>query len=149
MSEQVTALRGVLGLERPGWVAEANIALLTRLASAVHSRKRVRLSYRAQGRAASERELEPYGLMQHSGRWFLGGHCFLRRDLRLFRVDRIEAATVLSKTFVRPVNFEMVTFLRESIAFAPAPWEVSVWLGAPPETVRRRFGRSSSFRTRA
>ncbi len=140
VSEQVEALRAVLELERPGWVAAADIALLTRLASAVHSRKRIRLSYRAQGRAASERELEPYGLMQHSGRWFLGGHCLLRQDLRLFRVDRIKAVTVLKETFVRPEEFEMAAFLRESIAFAPAPWEVSVWLGAPPETVRRRIG---------
>ena len=140
VSEQVEALRAVLELERPGWVAEADIALLTRLASAVHSRKRVRLSYRAQGRAASERELEPYGLMQHSGRWFLGGTCLLRQDLRLFRVDRIKAVKVLKETFVRPEEFEMAAFLRESIAFAPAPWEVSVWLGAPPETVRRRMG---------
>ena len=140
VSEQVEALRKVLELERPGWVAEADIALLTRLASAVHARKRVRLSYRAQGRAASEREFEPYGLMQHSGRWFLGGTCLLRQDLRLFRVDRIEAATVLSKTFERPVDFEMAAFLRESIAFAPAPWRVEVWLGADPETVRKHIG---------
>lgn len=34
----------------------------------------------------------------------------------------------------------MAAFLRESIAFAPAPWEVSVWLDALPETLRRRVG---------
>lgn len=140
VNEQVEALQAVLELERPAWVAEADIALLTRLASALHSRKRVRLSYRVQDGTASERELEPYGLMQHSGRWFLGGYCLLRRDLRLFRVDRIETAAVLSETFEPPVNFEMAAFLRESIAFAPAPWEVSVWLDAPPETLRRRVG---------
>ena len=140
VSEQVEALRAVLGLERPGWIAAADIALLIRLASAVHARKRVQLRYRAQGRAASERELEPYGLLQHSGRWFLGGYCLLRRDLRLFRVDRIEAVTVLSETFTRPADFEMAAFLRESIAFAPAPWQVEVWLDAPPETVRQRIG---------
>ena len=138
VSEQVEALRAVLELERPAWVAEADIALLTRLASAIHSRKRVRLSYRNE--AVSERDVEPYGLMQHSGRWFLGGYCLLRRALRLFRVDRIETVTVLSETFERPEDFEMAAFLRQSIAFAPAPWEVSVWLDAPPETLRRRVG---------
>ena len=140
VSEQVEALRKVLELERPGWVAEADIALLTRLATAVYSGKRIRLHYRKEGGAVSKRELEPYGLMQHSGRWFLGGYCLLRRDLRLFRVDRTEAVTVLSEPFTRPADFEMAAFLRDSIAFAPAPWQVEVWLDAPPETVRQRIG---------
>ena len=139
VSEQVEALRSVLELERPAWVVGTDIALLTRLASAVQSCKQVRLGYRKEGGAVSVREVEPYGLMQHSGRWFLGGYCLLRRDLRLFRVDRIETATVLSETFKRP-EFEMAAFLRQSIAFAPAPWEVSVWLDAPPETLVRRSG---------
>lgn len=138
--EQVEALRAVLELERPAWVVGADVALLTRLASAVHSRKRVRLGYCKENGAVSKREVEPYGLMQHSGRWFLGGYCLLRRDLRLFRVDRVETAAVLSETFEPPVNFEMAVFLRESIAFAPAPWEVSVWLDAPPEMLTRRLG---------
>ena len=136
MSEQVEALRAVLELERPAWVVGADIALLTRLASAVQTCKRVRLGYCKEDGTLSERVVEPYGLMQHSGRWFLGGYCLLRRDLRLFRVDRIETAGVLSETFERPA-FEMAAFLRESVAFAPAPWAVSVWLDAPPETVRR------------
>ncbi len=140
VSEQVKALRAVLELERPTWVVSVDIALLTRLASAVQSRKRVRLGYRKEDGTVSERGVEPYGLMQHSGRWFLGGTCLLRRDLRLFRVDRIEAVVVLSEPFERPTDFEMAAFLRESIAFAPAPWEVSVWLDAPPETVRRCTG---------
>ncbi len=139
VSEQVEALRAVLELERPTWVAEADIALLTRLASAVQTCKRVRLGYRKENGTVSERGVEPYGLMQHSGRWFLGSYCLLRRDLRLFRVDRIDTATVLGETFERPV-FEMAAFLRESIAFAPALWDVSVWLDAPPETVQRRIG---------
>ena len=140
VSGQVAALQSVLELERPAWVVGADIALLTRLASAVQARKRVCLGYRKKGDAVSVREVEPYGLMQHSGRWFLGGFCLLRRSLRLFRVDRIDTAVVLKETFERPADFEMAAFLRDSIAFAPAPWEVSVWLDAPPETVRRRIG---------
>ena len=136
VSEQVEALRAVLELERPCWVVGTDVTLLTRLASAVQTCKRVRLGYCKEGGTLSEREVEPYGLMQRSGRWFLGGYCLLRRDLRLFRVDHIETAGVLSETFERPA-FEMAAFLRESVAFAPAPWAVSVWLDAPPETVRR------------
>ncbi len=101
VSEQVAALRAVLERERPGWVVGTDITLLTRLASAVQSRKRVCLGYRKKGGAVSVRGVEPC-LMQHSGRWFLGGYCLLRRDLRLFRVDRIETAVILKERLNAP-----------------------------------------------
>lgn len=137
VSAAVGALRSVLELERPRWVVDADVTLLVRLASAVHAFSRVRLRYADQGGATSERVLEPLGTMQHKGRWFVAGYCLLRRDRRLFRVDRVRAAVVLSETFARPAEFEMAAFLRESLASMPAPWAVVVWLSAPPEAVAR------------
>jgi predicted DNA-binding transcriptional regulator YafY len=126
VAERVDALRSALEPEKPRWIVDADVALLTELASAVHARRRVRLGYRTGDGRVSERDLEPFGLMQHEGRWFVAGYC-LRRDLRLFRVDRIEAAALLGETFRRPDDFEMAAFLYRSVAFAPAPWRVEVW----------------------
>ena len=134
VSARVAALRGVLGLERPRWVIEADINLLTRLASAVYDRRRVGVAYAAQGGEKSARVLEPLGLRQHEGRWFLAAYCLLREALRLFRVDRLGMVTVLNETFERP-EFEMGAFLRMSIASVPALWEVAVWLNVPPEAL--------------
>ena len=134
ISAQVGVLRAVLELERPCWVVGTNVTLLTRLAAAVHGCHRVSLSYADRGGAVSERVLEPFGVMQQSGRWFLAGYCHLREGLRLFRVDRVVSVTVLQETFTHPSDFEMAAFLRDSLAFAPEPWQVEVWLELPPET---------------
>lgn len=139
LSERIDALRNVLELEKPRWVVDARTSVLLHLAEAIHGCRRTQLSYRARDGAATRREVEPFGLMQRGGRWFLAGHCLLRNGLRLFRVDRISAATPLSETFARPPDFEMHAFLHESIAFAPSPWQVEVWLGEPPEKLEGRL----------
>lgn len=135
----VGALREVLELERPRWVVGTDITLLTCLAAAVHACHRVSLSYADRSGAVSDRVLEPLGVMQQGGRWFLAGYCLLRQGLRLFRVDRIASATVLRETFSRPEDFEMAAFVLDSLAFAPEPWQVVVWLELPPTVAAGRL----------
>ena len=48
------------------------------------------------------READPYTLAYLSGAWYLTGYCHLRRDVRHFRLDRIEELTLLERTFERP-----------------------------------------------
>ena len=147
VSAQVAALRGVLGLERPHWVVEADIGLLTQLASAAHLCRRVSLTYTARDGEASVRTVEPYGLSQQGGRWFLAAYCCLRAGLRLFRVDRVQTATLLGETFERPIDFDLATFVRRSAAVfpdaVPASQEVVVWLGVPPETLKPWWGEAA------
>ncbi len=138
---EAAALRDVLKLERPCWVVGTDITLLTRLAAAVHACHRVRISYADRGGAVSERVLEPFGVTQRSGRWFLAGYCHLRKGLRLFRVDRVASAKMLQETFVRPAEFEMATFLQGSLPYAPETWQVEVWLELPPEIAEGRLPR--------
>lgn len=139
VSAQVAALKGVLGLERPRWVVGADVGLLTQLANAAHLRRRVSLTYAARGGEASVRTVEPYGLAQRDGRWFLAGYCCLRRGMRLFRVDRIQSAELGSGTFERPTDFDTAAFIRESDV-PPGSWEVVVWLGVPPEALTSWWG---------
>ncbi len=69
--------------------------LLEEVSRAVATRKRVHLTYAgAERRARTEREVDPYGLFQKGGAWFLTGWCHLRRGLRTFHLGRIEALTV-------------------------------------------------------
>jgi len=142
VSERVEALRAALELERPRWIVDADAAVLTWLAAAVHAGRRARLSYGARGGAVTLREVEPWGIMQHEGRWFLAGRCLLREDLRLFRVDRVATVEVLAETFERPEGFNLREFIYTSIAFAPGPWRAEVWLGLPLETLERRLPRA-------
>ena len=62
---------------------------LDRLERAVDARHRVRFGYRDEAGAESRRTVRPLGLWFWGKVWTLVAWCELRRDFRMFRVDRI------------------------------------------------------------
>lgn len=85
---------------------------------------------------ATSREADPYALAYLSGAWYLSGYCHLRRDVRHFRLDRIEEFEVLERTFERPRTISPVARdLAESGTFeARALFDVTVarWVREAP-----------------
>jgi proteasome accessory factor B len=70
-------------------------ASLEDLSRAIGQKKRVHLVYLgAERRERTERDVEPYGLFQRGGAWFVVGYCRLREDVRTFHVARIESLAV-------------------------------------------------------
>ena len=53
------------------------------------------------------RDVDPYALIHLENAWYLSGYCHLRHDTRNFRLDRIDALQILSKTFTRPASFRV------------------------------------------
>jgi predicted DNA-binding transcriptional regulator YafY len=129
ISERVKTMRDVLILERPKWINDADIGLLMTLATAVQAKHRVQIEYSTRDSSTSSRTLEPYGLMQQGGRWFLAGFCCLRQDRRLFRVDRIKNLEVTQEVFVAPTDFDLRDFVQKSLA----SFLIEVYLEATPE----------------
>jgi proteasome accessory factor B len=69
--------------------------LVEEVSRAVAHRKRVHLAYHgAERRERTEREVDPYGLFQQGGAWYLVGWCHLRQAIRTFHVARIESLSV-------------------------------------------------------
>lgn len=114
-------------------------AALAALSAAAHERRRVRLRYRAGDGAGSERDFDPYGLAWQGGRWYAVGHCHLRRDLRTFRLDRIEGAEPLAVTFEAPERFDVLAHLRERVASLPRRHAIEVHLDTDLDTARREL----------
>jgi len=70
-------------------------ARVEELSRAIAHVKRVHLVYLGAERgAATERDVDPYGLFQRGGAWFLAGWCHLRRAIRTFHLSRIVSLTV-------------------------------------------------------
>jgi proteasome accessory factor B len=68
---------------------------LEELSRAIAHKKRVHLVYLgAERRERTERDVEPYGLFQRGGAWFVVGWCRLRGAIRTFHVARIESLSV-------------------------------------------------------
>ena len=88
-------------------------AQVTQCASAAQT---IALTYCALDGRLSEREVDPYGVGYLYGAWYVVGYCHLRRDLRSFRLDRVHAVQACPKSFGMPPGFDVLRYLRESIA---------------------------------
>jgi len=104
LSRRVTTLEESLGftLRQPRAPAGAATPVLLALGDAVAGRHRVALTYRNWRGGPSERELDPYGVVFHGGRWYVTGHDHARDDVRTFRLDRIAAVAPRDATFDIP-----------------------------------------------
>lgn len=68
---------------------------LEQLSQAVAAKKVVTLTYAgAERRELTTRDVEPYGLYQKGGAWFLVGWCRLRKALRTFHLGRVRSLSV-------------------------------------------------------
>jgi len=64
---------------------------------AVMARRPVTFAYRAAGRSwVQPRRLEPWGVVNRHGRWYVAGHDMDRDAVRVFRLSRIEGAVSFS-----------------------------------------------------
>lgn len=112
--------------------------LLLALCLATHDGRQVLLTHRGgDGETATERALDPYGVVFQSGRWYVAGFDHLRRDVRTFRVDRVLAVAETGQPSARPTGFDAVAHVQRSIASVPYAWSVQVLLAVPPTTARR------------
>ena len=70
-------------------------ARVEELSRAIAHKKRVHLVYLgAERRERTERDVDPYGLFQQGGAWYVVGYCHMRKAIRTFHLARIESLAV-------------------------------------------------------
>ena len=132
LAERLAGLRESLGFTMRARFGEPpdSSALLT-LGAAVRERNRQILTYHG------EREADPYGLVFHSGRWYLIAHDHRSGEVRSFRVDRIEGIRPAGARFEMPEGFDVVAHFNRQWALRDYRWEVEVLVHAPLAAVTR------------
>lgn len=139
LRSQVQSLHSSLSLGEQISTKLPTSELLFSLSSAIHQRKRIAIGYRNIAQQNSQRELDPYGVVLHQGRWYCVGYCQLRHELRLFRLDRIQHITHTPQSFEKPQNFDVVGFVMRSLANSPADWQVEIILHTDLQSAQERI----------
>ncbi len=101
--------------------------LLHTLRDAAAASRQVEIDYYSFGRdERARRVIDPYAVFSAGGQWYVSGWCHRVDDERLFRVDRITAATLLDSGFERPSTPP------ELAAYRPRPEDPRVTLDLQP-----------------
>lgn len=89
---------------------------LVEIQQAIATQKVLQVVYRAAySDTATERHVEPLGLIYYSSRWHLIAYCRLREDMRDFRGDRIERARIVNEGFEPARHPHYLDFINELI----------------------------------
>jgi predicted DNA-binding transcriptional regulator YafY len=102
--------------------------IIDQINQAILDRQHVRITYFVMSRRKSSRRLvAPYKLWFFDGTFYMLGFCHLRKDIRLFAVDRIRKLVLTDTTFETPQNFDIENLLRTSFgAFFGEPVQVII-----------------------
>jgi predicted DNA-binding transcriptional regulator YafY len=76
-------------------------------------RRVLAFGYTREDGAGSRREVRPLALYFWSGVWTLATWCELRKDFRMFRIDRMQEVEVLAREFVQKKGQRLEDYLRQ------------------------------------
>ncbi|GAA3446830.1 helix-turn-helix transcriptional regulator [Planomonospora venezuelensis] len=141
LRERVEAVSQTLEHTRaaPAAVSAPRAGALLALADAVRRGCTVRLAYRSWKGEPSERDLDPYGIVFHSGRWYVAGFDHRSGEVRTFRMDRVAGAVRTERAFTVPEDFDAAGHVAAGLSAVPYRYEVRVLLETTLEEARRRI----------
>ncbi|GGL93097.1 transcriptional regulator [Streptomyces fumigatiscleroticus] len=144
LREPLAAMRDTLSFTAAAVIGQApGTGVLLALAQASRARTTVGISHRSWRQEHTERDIDPYGVIFHAGRWYAVGHDHLRDSLRTFRIDRIATVTPRPRRFTPPDGFDPVAHLTSTLAQGAYRWQVEVTIEGPLEAIARRLPRSA------
>lgn len=137
---RVEALEQTLGFTGAGHEAMPpkgeNLLLL---AEAARRGRRVHARYAASDGTESDRELSPYGVVSHGGRWYVPAHDHGRGEPRALRADRFCTVRLGGRGKPPPAGFDAIAFVSRTLARVPWAHAVEVLLHTTPEAAAERF----------
>ena len=102
---------------------------IDQLTQAIARKHTVQMRYHSASRMrTTRREVDPYRLWYASGGLYLVGYCYLRKEPRMFAVERMKAVTLTDHPYQMPLGFDLEAFVQSSL---------TVMLGRPIEVTLR------------
>ncbi|MFJ8957871.1 helix-turn-helix transcriptional regulator [Lentzea sp. NPDC102401] len=145
---RLDAVLGSIAFTAPeGEPAAPDATVLLTIADAVSHRRPVSIRYTARDGRHSERTLHPYGLVAHSGRWYVTGADPAIGEDRTFRLDRIASARTLPGSFDPPEGVDAAERVLSGLATAAYRHEVTLRIRGTTEQIRTRLPASVAIIT--
>lgn len=96
--------------------------IVERVTHAITEKKRIQMRYDSASRGRiTRREVDPYRLWYASGGLYLIGYCHLRKEPRMFAVERIKSVTPTESPYQIPLHFDFEAFVEDSLTVMRGP----------------------------
>jgi len=89
--------------------------IINRVTEAALKQKTLKMAYRAMGRKEeTRRKVNPYRIWFFNGTFYLVGYCHLRKEVRIFALDRIRMLSLTNESFTVPDEFNFDDMMKGS-----------------------------------
>jgi predicted DNA-binding transcriptional regulator YafY len=96
--------------------------VVERVTQAIVHKTRIQMRYDSASRGKiTRREVDPYRLWYASGGLYLVGYCHLRKEPRMFAVERIKSVTPTDFPYQIPLHFDFDAFVEDSLTVMRGP----------------------------
>jgi predicted DNA-binding transcriptional regulator YafY len=112
---------------------------LLALADAARRGRKLSARYTDSQGETTTREVTPWGVVSHSGRWYVAAYDHEREAPRTLRADRTAAVQPAGPGARRPTGFDVTDFVSRSLASVPWQHGVEVLLHTDEATALQRF----------
>ncbi|MFB7996296.1 helix-turn-helix transcriptional regulator [Streptomyces sp. NPDC056002] len=123
----------------PDQFATPDAEVLLTVADAVRHRRPLSIRYTDRHGRGSERMLHAYGIVAHSGRWYVTGTAPEIGEDRTFRLDRIAAARTLPGSFEVPAGLDPAQRVLSGFATAEYRYAVTLRIHGTVDQIRARL----------
>jgi predicted DNA-binding transcriptional regulator YafY len=86
------------------------------ISQAIDKRRTAQMRYFSASRdSTGRREVDPYFLRFAAGGLYLIGHCHLRKEVRMFAVERIRSITLTDHPYQMPLDFKVDEYVQDAL----------------------------------
>ncbi|MGW7067196.1 helix-turn-helix transcriptional regulator [Streptomyces sp. NPDC054855] len=125
---------------QPGETVAPDSEVLLPVADAVNHHRAVSIRYTDTSGRLSERTLHPYGLVVHSGKWYVtGADLSTGGQDRTFRLDRVTDVRTLPGSFEPPAGLDPAERVLTGLATAPYQHAVTLRVHGTTEHIHTRL----------
>lgn len=95
---------------------------IDRLTQAIDKQRTIQVRYFSASRTRmTRREIDPYRLWYASGGLYLVGYCHVRKEPRMFAVERIKSVALTDHPYQLPLGFDLDTFVQDALTVMRGP----------------------------
>ncbi|MEO1166453.1 MAG: WYL domain-containing protein, partial [Chloroflexota bacterium] len=110
--------------------------IMSAVASSAWQTITVNITYQSRNGDETERQFDPYGVVYYQQDWHTVGFCHLRKDIRIFRLDRISTVETTDQTFTPRPDFDVLDYVVDALS-APNGYQVEVIFETTLEKAQR------------
>lgn len=88
------------------------------LTKSIVNKRKIKMVYnslnRSEEKCESVRTVHPYGTFDHEGASYFFGYCEVRKEVRYFKISRIDSIKILNEKFTINIEYDIKKIMRES-----------------------------------